>query len=1330
MNDLRLYLKDDVPTNTFKQILEKPIKTSSRAITSILRDKVGASVNTWNKYFKEHIPLDFFNVLVKFIVSDSKTIFEDLENDSLYTFDIREWYNQDDLNNIFALFKIEGQKVSSKDWDLYYEALKKIIEEEGKAPHFNNCTLVKDFTLSYDLKWKIISKSEINNTPKKDEDEKNAENIEKVNKGSQHQEYAAEFQHFRNEIEKNKAKGFKKLLNQIKRLLTYFFNKKSFYKYLTPQLGEIETVKSYIKFYVPSYFTDSEEIEGNNSTRLSHLIKETNQVDSTSLIDYLWDKVAFENPLGKVKYIFIISGVGQGKTVTMANLYYKWLTERKRDQNRILVFLRFDENIVSKLEQLKTLSLENKNYQITILLDGLDEDSARHLAAEERLRFLEREYLYLFNRVVITSRYQLFEHDTQTLQNTIQGIFNSGSVQFLKIRQFEQQQVEQYINNRYNFNLKKKERALEIVKTYGDDLMSRQMILTYLEDLLDHNIKAGKFRRKYQIYDYIISRWLDREHISHKGEINNLNEYKKAAVYAFKKIAQKNYKENKKTLLSNELRHGIGLQDKPIRNLDSLIKLRSIITRNTYGEWMFSHKTFVDYFTALSAYEDIEFNMMFHFQNDEKKLLEYSASDFFLEMFLENEIKHFKSIQNVIEYDSEFVLSDEKSETEIIELEENIGGKWKKVSQIDNIQNLYQLTNIRGWHPNTNPKLYFLVRGLKNLSHSIEIYSHLPCDDLRYLGFIPTLKELTLVNIDSGIDTSYIPKLFPELEKLTIVNSGLNEIEFVSKLEKLTYLNISENKINSLRPLKKLNLLRFLLISNPSEENYIFLSDLENTSLRQLSIAYDFIKIADIRWLKRLDSILSIRINNLLLSNEYDRKDLSNLINLGKLNINSENIYGEFKYESVQDILPCIKYFVINERYCINIDKYFVADAGNQWEVTKLRDYDNNLSKILGQSSITLLVIKKLMSFGFHSIKLTSEYPNEVVLHILSVLPQLRELNIWYFNSLDTNLIRRHSSLRTLHISHLKQDEVIDFARLENTNIDILKIGNMFASPRTLKVILNFSSLTRINRNGIKLHINNQSVHLDLRELVDTKNIIELQLFFVRISNIELLRNFEDLESLSLENISIENSKLKNFMPKSLKNLCIMHVKDFRYEDIPPNIESLTIHVDNRSFDSANLPKLKKLKKLEIYGYDANIDFISRFGNLEELVIHQDLEKLDFITSVRKLKKITLDLVPSEEVKQLLLLKELEEVNLKMGANLPNFISKLPINKISIKNPEHRDIQLLKNSNVSQIEIHYSENLPADILPLLREMNSVSYLTVGNSSFYGYSLSKLINEDA
>ena len=161
---------------------------------------------------------------------------------------------------------------------------------------------------------------------------------------------------------------------------------------------------------------------------------------------------------------------------------------------------------------------------------------------------------------------------------------------------------------------------------------------------------------------------------------------------------------------------------------------------------------------------------------------------------------------------------------------------------VDNAEGIGQITSLSDFciETTTKPSNYAFLNSLVNMEY-LEIKTrHLT--DVSFLNYMPNLlhlsisgaidltdisairncsnmTELSLTTVTSLQDYSPIAAL-SDLDSLSIEDSGLKDISFMSSLKNLIYVSLSYNEITDLSPLEDLPLLSDIYVYGNSIENY------------------------------------------------------------------------------------------------------------------------------------------------------------------------------------------------------------------------------------------------------------------------------------------------------------------------------------------------------------------------------------------------------------------------------------------------------------------------------------------------------------------------------
>lgn len=232
-------------------------------------------------------------------------------------------------------------------------------------------------------------------------------------------------------------------------------------------------------------------------------------------------RTAFNEKKESDKFYLILADSGMGKTTFMINLYLQYhsiLNFRRKYKMKLFPF--GDTDILKWIKEIKSEEAHNT----ILLLDAFDECKALLPPAEsdgltddERFeKVLDQiiENVKDFREVVITSRTQYFpgqEDKPYELKIPRYGREGFHTLAKLYLSPFDEKEIKRYLNKKYGllrfWNRKKKRNATYIVNK-SPKLMVRPMLLSYIDLLAD---QKQKFENTYQIYETLVTKWLERE---------------------------------------------------------------------------------------------------------------------------------------------------------------------------------------------------------------------------------------------------------------------------------------------------------------------------------------------------------------------------------------------------------------------------------------------------------------------------------------------------------------------------------------------------------------------------------------------------------------------------------------------------------------------------------------------------------------------------------------------------------------------------------------------------------------------------------------------------
>lgn len=319
-------------------------------------------------------------------------------------------------------------------------------------------------------------------------------------------------------------------------------------------------------------------------------------------------KKAFQTNDSAAKFYLILGDSGMGKTTFMLNLFSKFNRQNRfqfNDQKITLLPLGLDKATLEK--EIQKISNPKKT---TILLDGLDE--APYISHED-INFEFDKLIELvkdFNKVLITCRTHYFSSEKDEPNELKIKKFNTDgngyySIKKIYISPFEAKDINRYFNKSLGiFSFRKKKTAREILKK-TDDLLLRPMLLSHITELVKEN--QQEFKNRVDIYEALLLAWLNREIV--KQPQNNKEIFKSNLAFFTYEIC--------KNIYYNYSTNGLYISLKDIEilsqeyNIDLSkieLKSRSLLNRNSNGEYKFAHKSIFEFTLAYLAYESRQLN--------------------------------------------------------------------------------------------------------------------------------------------------------------------------------------------------------------------------------------------------------------------------------------------------------------------------------------------------------------------------------------------------------------------------------------------------------------------------------------------------------------------------------------------------------------------------------------------------------------------------------------------------------------------------------------------------------------------------------------------------
>ena len=390
----------------------------------------------------------------------------------------------------------------------------------------------------------------------------------------------------------------------------------------------------------------------------------------------------------------------------------------------------------------------------------------------------------------MTCRTHFFD-DKESSETIIRNHFGSlQTCEIIYLQKFNPRQINKYLKKRYSFSSKKRKIAQKFITDYSDkkDFISQALLLNYIDVFVRESFEENKIYYKSQLYEKIIreSQVIEaKKHTSVSAEIQN---HVDLVFDAGQAIAKTIYKKNLSSLskekqsylatriTTTELQSALETSSKELVT----IKRRSVVVRDTVGNWLFIHKSFQEFFIGYAAFQDAEFDCIFEYPkgfNPSRKKEQASAAFFYVEMML------FKIRKIAISQLSSFSIN-----------QKGIFQKMKsfQVIQYNDIINtnlLERTTDNQDIFDFESTSLIEIIRCFKNLEQEV----NLSLQNIKFhtymLGNMPLLESITLANSNDIIKFEDFLK-FDRLEKIELRDSTVTNISSLSNLSNLSILNI------------------------------------------------------------------------------------------------------------------------------------------------------------------------------------------------------------------------------------------------------------------------------------------------------------------------------------------------------------------------------------------------------------------------------------------------------------------------------------------------------------------------------------------------------------
>lgn len=572
-----------------------------------------------------------------------------------------------------------------------------------------------------------------------------------------------------------------------------------------------EDIKDATKYFVQTRFQNV------SASNYDEPIESHAYITTKRLLSF-FIKVVFNRQKAKNKFFMILADSGMGKTTFMLNLYIRY---KKK------IFREYDIKLFPLAHDKIDLLIENEDSEIKkktiLLLDAFDEDPRAISNSEERLNeIVQKSSDYKF--IIITCRTQFFENDkSEPYQTKIKKFTDGGGFQTfgkLYVSPFTEKEINSYLNKRYplfkttlneiypfhntnkQFNNLNKEKAKQIVNGCLD-LMVRPMLLSYIDTLVED--KEQVIRDNYEIYDLLVSRWIERESYQkqfpfrEKFKLDLLTFTKKVAIFLYELFKS----EGRLYLTNDEIAIFEGTAYIELSSLE--MKNKSLLTRNSRGDIKFSHKSIWEFFLVKEMFENEDFwitdfsGLDFALELYSSKIFKYSYNIDILDEF---RIKHLLNIKNGI---FKNWLKENPNEFEV-----NLSSASLLPLNLEKNNSIFDITSLSLVYSNIiNVKVLVKFKNLKKLN--------LNMNNIINIEPLSVLTGLQILDLGgNGIENIEPLSTLTNLSTLTLSRNKIIKITALSKLSNLLILDLRSNKINNIEPLFLLTGLRILYLNNNS----------------------------------------------------------------------------------------------------------------------------------------------------------------------------------------------------------------------------------------------------------------------------------------------------------------------------------------------------------------------------------------------------------------------------------------------------------------------------------------------------------------------------------
>lgn len=359
--------------------------------------------------------------------------------------------------------------------------------------------------------------------------------------------------------------------------------------------------KSIIKYAKKNYIrTKCQNIDPANELNYKSSFAFSTRED---LLNFFLKKV-FKIEDGDTQFYLILGDSGMGKTTFLLNLFSKYISNLNINfKKKSIKLFPLGEGLDVIDKEIAKVTFPSETI---LLLDGFDElpliDGNNIMPKFNELI----EKTKHFRTVIITCRTHFFSSEKdEPYELKIKKYNTDGNgfhiIKKIYISPFDDKDIRKYIRRVYLiFDLSKKQKAYHIIRN-TKDLMVRPMLLSYIKEIVNRNDES--LSSNFDIYESLILSWLERE--AKKYESNLRDDFKLNLIYFTYAIVDFVYENYDINGLFIPLNDAIRISNLFKINLSEIeIKSRSLLNRNSLGNYKFSHKSFFEFFIAYLAFMD------------------------------------------------------------------------------------------------------------------------------------------------------------------------------------------------------------------------------------------------------------------------------------------------------------------------------------------------------------------------------------------------------------------------------------------------------------------------------------------------------------------------------------------------------------------------------------------------------------------------------------------------------------------------------------------------------------------------------------------------------